>query len=256
MRPAFGIAAAVLLAGVASAAAPVISVAAAADLRFALEELVAEFRQSHGGVEVRTTYGSSGNFRAQIMNGAPFDVFFSADAEYPRRLEKEGFAEPGSTFVYGVGRLVLWVPNASRLDLAATGLRAVLDPRVKRIAIANPTHAPYGRAAEAALRSLGLYEQVKNKLVLGENISQTAQFVESGAADAGLIAIALALAPPLRDAGRYVEVPADAYPRLEQAGVVLKTARDPAAATAFREFVSGPRGQEILRRFGFVAGVE
>ena len=149
-------------------------------------------------------YGSSGNFFAQIGNRAPFDVFLSADVEYPRRLVSAGIGPANSVFTYAVGRLVVWVPAGSPLD-PATALR---DPRVKHVAIANPQHAPYGRAAQAALRSLGLYQSVEPKLVLGENIAQTLQFVESGAADAGIVALSLALAPPVRARGRYWEIPA------------------------------------------------
>jgi molybdate transport system substrate-binding protein len=131
------------------------------------------------------------------------------------------------------------------------GVRALLDPGVRKIAIANPKHAPYGRAAEAALKKLEVYDQVKDRLVLGENVAQAAQFVETGAADAGVIALSLALAPTLREKGKYWEVPLDAYPRLEQGGVILSWARDRQAADALRAFVLGPEGKAVLRRYGF-----
>ena len=197
------------------------------------------------------TYGSSGNFYAQLSNRAPFDIFFSADADYPRRLIRQGLAFADSDFLYGVGRLVVWTPQASPLELEKLGIQALLGPSVRRIAIANPRHAPYGRAAEAAMKSLGVHDRVKGRLVLGDNVMQAAQFVESGAADVGMISHSLALAPPLRGKGRTWEVPTDAYPPLEQAGVILSWAQDRAAAEALREFVLSDGGRAILRRHGF-----
>lgn len=231
-----------------SAAPREVRVAAASDLRFALEELVAE--GAAAGLRPSVVYGSSGSFFAQIANGGPFDLFLSADADYPRQLAARGLAD-GDVFVYGYGKLALWVPRGSQLDLAAPRLGALLDPSVRKVAIANPRHAPYGRAAEAALRSFGAWEAVQGKLVLGENVAQAAQFVESGGADAGLVALSLALAPRMREAGRFVVVPPESYPRLEQGGVVLKGATDPAAARALRDLLLGPRGREVLSRNGF-----
>src|SRR5262249_39922487 len=157
---------------------------------------------------------------------APFDLYLSADIDYPRKLMESRLALQESEFVYAVGHLVVWVPNGSKLDLDRLGIRAVADPSVKKLAIANPKHAPYRRAAEAALKKFGIYDDVKDRLVLGENIAQTAQFVESGSADVGIIALSLALAPAMRDKGRYWTVPLDAYPRLEQGGVILSWAKD------------------------------
>jgi molybdate transport system substrate-binding protein len=144
------------------------------------------------------------------------------------------------------------VPNGSKLDLDKLGIRTVADPSVKKIAIANPKHAPYGRAAEAALKKLGVYDDVKDRLVLGENIAQTSQFVESGSADVGLIALSLALAPNMREKGRYWDVPLDAYPRLEQGGVILNWAKDREATQALREFMMGKDGRAILKKYGFM----
>jgi len=228
-----------------------LTVAAAADLKFALDELVAAHRARAPAVEVRVTYGSSGSFYAQLSNGAPFDLFLSADVGYPRRLVEAGLAAPGSLFRYATGRLVVWVPGRSRLDLERLGMRSLLDPSVRRIAIANPAHAPYGRAAEAAMRSLGVLDGVRGRLVLGESVSQAAQFVQSGNADAGLLALSLALAPELRREGRFWEVPESAYPRLDQGGVVLASSRDPAAARAFVAHLTSPEGRAVLARFGF-----
>jgi molybdate transport system substrate-binding protein len=227
-----------------------VRVAAAADLQFALDALLAATAGEIPGVRPVVTYGSSGGFFAQIENGAPFDLYLSADAEYPRRFKEKGLAD-GEVFLYAVGRIALWVPNGSKLDIGSLGVRALLDPSVRKVAIANPRHAPYGRAAEAAMRSLGVYEAVRAKLVLGENVAQAAQFVQSGAADAGVVALSLALAPQMRSVGRYVELPLASYPRMDQGGVILRGARDPGAARSLRDALLGPRGREVLRGYGF-----
>jgi molybdate transport system substrate-binding protein len=228
-----------------------VAVAAAADLRFALDEVLAELRLAQPAVEAEVSYGASGNLYAQLANGAPFDLFLSADTEYPRRLVEQGLALDDGVFSYAVGRIVVWVPRGTALDWEAHGMAALTDPSVRRIAIANPSHAPYGRAAEAALRSLGVYEALQPKLVLGENVAQAAQFVESGAADAGIIGLAAALSPRMRAAGRYWVVPPSAYPRIEQAGVILKRTREVGAARALRDFLLGPRGRALLQQHGF-----
>ncbi len=228
-----------------------ITVAAAADLTFAFDQAAARFQEQTGNA-VKLSYGSSGNFYSQIINGAPYDVFFSADAEYPKRLEAAGLTEPGTLYDYAVGRIVLWVPSASRLDIRR-GLRVLLQPEVHKIAIANPQHAPYGRAALAALRHQGIYNQIKSKLVLGENVSQTAQFVASGSADAGIIALSLALAPPMKAKGRFVEIPAQDYPPIIQAAVILKSSRNMRVARQFVAFLRQPAGRALMERYGFVA---
>jgi molybdate transport system substrate-binding protein len=225
----------------------------AANLKFAFDEMAASFEASHAPIKVKVTYGSSGNFFAQLSNEAPFDVFLSADVDYPRKLVEQGQALTDSEFVYARGQIVVWVPNHSKLDVEALGMRAVADPSVRKVAIANPKHAPYGRAADAAMKNLGVHEQVKDRLVFGENIAQAAQFVESGAADVGVIALSLAVAPALRDRGRYWPVPPDAYPAVEQAGVILSWAKDPEAAQALRRFIVGPDGQAILKQYGFLS---
>ncbi len=235
------------------ARADAVTVAAAADVRYALDEIVSAFHQRHSSAEVKVTYGASGTFFAQISSGAPFDLFFSADEGYPRQLVDSGRAVAESLTVYGVGRLVLWVPKDSPLDLGQ-GLASLRDPRARRIAIANPAHAPYGRAAEAALRASGVYAAVLERLVVGESAAQAAQFVESGNADAALLPLALAMAPALSRAGRYVIVPAALYPPLRQAVVVTERARGNVAAAAFLRFVVGPEGRAILERWGFGAG--
>ena len=228
-----------------------VRVAAATDLKFTMGDIVEAFRRQSPAVEVLVTYGSSGNFYAQLSNRAPFDIFFSADVDYPRRLVREGLALAESEFLYGTGRLVVWVPRTSPIQVEKLGMQALLSPSVRKIAIANPRHAPYGRAAEAAMKSLGVYDQAKNRLVLGDTVMQTAQFVDSGGADIGIISYSLALAPALREKGRFWVVPNDAYPPREQGGVILSWAQDRAAAEAFRDFVLGEGGRAILRRDGF-----
>jgi molybdate transport system substrate-binding protein len=228
-----------------------VRVAAAADLKFAFDEVASEFQKKNRGIKVDVTYGSSGNFYAQLSNKAPFDLFLSADIDYPRKLIDGGLASKESEFLYAVGHIVVWVPNSSKLDLDKLGIKAVADPTVKKLAIANPQHAPYGRAAEAALKKLGVYDEVKDRLVMGDNIAQTAQFVESGSADAGIIALSLALAPAMQDKGRHWPIPQDAYPRLEQGGVILNWAKDKESTQALRAFVTGTEGRAILKRYGF-----
>jgi molybdate transport system substrate-binding protein len=232
-------------------AAREVRVAAAADLKFALQEVVAAFHDERPDVRVAVTYGASGEFYAQLNNRAPYDLFLSADMDYPRRLVEAGLADKDSEFRYAVGHLVVWVPRDSPLDVERLRIEALLDPSVKKIAIANPRHAPYGRAAEAALKNLGVYEKVRDRLVLGENIAQAAQFAQSGAADAGVIALSLALSPSMRDAGKFWPVPADSFPRLDQGGVILNGVRDREAADAFRAFLMSSAGKAVLRRFGF-----
>jgi len=228
-----------------------VRIAAAADLRFALDEIAAEFQQRRPELKVSVTYGSSGNFFAQLQNEAPFDLFLSADTEYPHRLVESWHAERESEFTYAVGHLVVWAPRSSPLDVEKLGIKALLDPSVRKIAIANPKHAPYGRAAEAALKHLGMHEQVRDKLVYGDNVAQTAQFVQSGSADVGIIALSLASAPTLRDQGKYAEVPREAYPRMDQGGVIMAKAKDREAAAAFRDFLLSSEGQVVLKRYGF-----
>jgi molybdate transport system substrate-binding protein len=226
-----------------------IVVAAASDLTFAFKNLAPRFEKQTGNT-VKFSYGSSGNFSAQIQNGAPYDAFFSADIEYPRKLERAGLIERGTIYEYAIGKIVLWVPSASRLDLKR-GLAVMLDPAIRNIAIANPDHAPYGRAAVAAMRREGIYDRLKGKLVLGENISQTAQFVQSGNADIGVLALSIVLAPAMKSAGRYVEVPAEDYPPIVQAGVTLKSSRNKEATREFFDFLRQPASVALMRQYGF-----
>jgi molybdate transport system substrate-binding protein len=226
-----------------------ITVAAAADLQFAFQDVAARF-QHDSGKSAKVIYGSSGNFFAQIQNGAPFDVFFSADSEYPRKLEAAGLTEPGTIYEYAVGKIVLWAPKDSPLDLSR-GLPVLLDASVKKIAIANPEHAPYGRAAVSALQYEKLYDKVHDKFVLGENISQTASFVASGSADIGIVALSLALAPSMKERGRYVEIPGDEYPPIRQAAVLLKSSKQKVVGQQFLDYVKSPAIIDLLKTYGF-----
>jgi molybdate transport system substrate-binding protein len=226
-----------------------ITVAAAADLQFAMQDVAARFQQETGKT-VKLIYGSSGNFFQQIQNGAPFDMFFSANLDYPKKLEAAGLIEPGSYYQYAKGKIVIWVPKESKLDLSS-GIRALLDPSIKKIAVANPQHAPYGQAAVAAMQKEDVYEKVKDKLVLGENISQTASFVVSGSADVGIVALSLALSPNMKDKGRYAEIPGDEYQPIEQACVIISSSMNKETARRFLAFVKTAAIADVLRSYGF-----
>jgi len=236
-----------------------LKVAAAADLSSVMPSLSAEF-EKQTGAHVSVSLGSSGNFFAQIQNGAPFDVFLSADRSYPEKLQQAGLTEPGTLVNYARGKLVLWIPNNSALHLAAEKKRALAgDPKgllaseVRRIAIANPDHAPYGRAAVAVLQHYGIYDRLRPKLIRGENISQTAQFAESGNADAAFIAYSIALTEPMKKHGRSLQLPQESYPPLDQAAVVPKSSANKAQARRFLEFLRSAEAQAILSQFGFEA---
>ena len=233
-----------------AAAQPPATVAAAADLRFALEEVIAAFgRESR--LHVRVTYGSSGDMARQIEQGAPFDLFLSADESFVARLAAKGLTADGGV-LYGVGRLVAFAPAGSPVQvderLADIG-RAARDGRLRKLAIANPEHAPYGRAAREALESLELWPAVEGKLVFGENVSQAAQFAVSGSAEAGLFALSLAISPGLAGKGRYVVLPENLHRPLRQRMVLLKRAN--AAAARFYNFLQQPAARAILKRYGF-----
>ena len=226
-------------------------VAAASDLQFALEEVLAAFALE-SGVRARVTYGSSGNLSRQIAQGAPFEIFMSADESYVESLSSRGLTQ-GAGDLYGIGRIVLFVPEGSPLtpdpqlaDLA----RRLRDGESGRIAIANPEHAPYGRAAAQALRSLGLWEAIEPRLVLGDNVAQAAQFASTGNTDGGIIAWSLALAPQMRERGRYALLPAALHESLSQRMVLLKGA-SPAAGRLYAHLRSGA-SRAVFERYGFV----
>ena len=224
-----------------------LAVAASANLRLVLLELAGAFERRNPGVTVEPTYGSSGLLQAQIGQGAPFDLFLGADRESAVRLGAAGHAR-GEPFHYATGRLVLWVAAGARVDPNVLGMASVANPAIKRIAIANPDVAPYGAAAVQAIRSAGLQDVAKPKLVLGESILQVVQFAQSGNAQAAFVPWSLALVPPLAAQGRYVVVPPGSYPPIEQYGVVLGRARDPRLAEDFVTFLLGTSGRTILER--------
>jgi len=226
-----------------------ITVAAAADLNYALTALASRF-EAATGTKVALSFGSSGNLYSQIQNGAPFDLFFSADEDYPKKLAAASLVDGATLRVYAVGHLVLWVPRDSALDPEKLHMDLLTQASVSRIALANPQHAPYGRAAMAALEYYGLKDKVADKLVYGENVSQAAQFVQSGNAQAGLIALSLAKSPAMATAGKFWEIPTDAYPELKQAAGVVSASQRKKSAQAFLDFVLSPEGAEILRKFG------
>ena len=239
-----------------SSAAQEITVAAASDLNLALKEISQRF-EAKTGTKIKLTFGSSGNFFSAIQNGAPYDVYFSADINYPRQLETAGLTEAGTMYEYAVGRLVLWAPANSPLDVNE-GLRLLVEPTVRKIAIANPKHAPYGRAAVAAMQSAGVYAAAEPKLVLGENISQTFQFVQTGNAEVGLVALSLVSHPSRTGQGgateiegKYWMVPQEMYPAIRQAAVVLKSSSQKNAAKKFVEYVNTDEARTILAEYGF-----
>lgn len=226
-----------------------VRVAAASDLKFALDGAIQRLRERAPAMDIQVTYGSSGTMHAQLRQRAPYDLFLSADIDYPRDLVTRGIGTERDLFTYAVGRIVVWVPSGSTLAVERDGLRALEAAR--RIAIANPRHAPYGRAAEAAMRRAGIWERVRSRLVLGENVAQAAQFVQSGAAQAGVIAKSLAVAPSMRAAGRAWDVPPDMYPALTQGGLVLPWAASREGAARLRDFLLSDEGRALLEANGF-----
>ncbi len=233
---------------------PTLNIAAAADLTLCLRDLNAAFAKAHPGTGLNTTTGSSGNFLAQIRNGAPFDVFLSADMSYPKQLVKDGQADASSLTLYATGHIVLWSTNPA-VDVSQ-GLKVLKSEAVKKFAIANPEVAPYGRAAKAALESAGLWDAVQPKLVRGENIAQTAQFVQTGNVDAGIVALSLVLAPTVAGTGKYWRIPEDQYPVLEQGAVITARGVSNPAAKAYVEFLRSPEARAVFDKYGFLLPVK
>jgi molybdate transport system substrate-binding protein len=229
-----------------------ITIAAAADLKFALDEIVVSFKRIHSDARIETIYGSSGQFSTQIRQGAPYDLYFSADISYPRALESEGYAASRAK-PYAVGRIVLW---GSSLDIGKMTLADLADPSIRKIAIANPRHAPYGKRAEEALRTAGVWEKVESKLVYGENVSQTAQFVQSGNAQVGIIALSLALSPELAKQGSFVLIPDSLHQPLEQGYIITRRAAANPLAHEFARYIAGKEARTIMRRYGFALPAE
>lgn len=226
-----------------------LSIAAASDLVFCLEELNKAFSAAHPGIAVKSTTGASGNIFAQISNGAPFDVYLSADMRYPRELIKAGLADEKTLSLYAIGHLVVWTASGD-IDISG-GLGSLTNDAIRKVAIANPEHAPYGRAAKAALEHFKLWDALKEKLVFGENIAQTAQFVETGNAETGLVALSIVMAPALKSKGHWIEIPEHSYPRLEQGAVVTKTGASNPTAAIYIGFLGSAEARKILDRFGF-----
>lgn len=225
-----------------------ITVAAAADLKFAMDEIVTGFNRNHPGEEVQVVYGSSGKFHTQIQQGAPYDLFFSADIAYPRELARQGQAA-SEVKPYAVGRIVLW---SSSMDTSRMTLASLADPKITRIAIANPKHAPYGKRAEEALLKAGLWEKVQPKLVFGENISQTAQYVISGNAQVGIIALSLVLNPELSKRGGYYLIPDNMHKPLEQGYIITKLGANKPLAKTFAEYMGSKQARNVMTKYGFV----
>ena len=235
--------------GSAGAQKPV--VAAASDLSFALTEISQRF-STETSQQVELVFGSSGTLARQVRDGAPFDVFLSADESFVQQLAAAGLTRDGGT-LYAVGRIVLFAPAGSpmRPDEGLAGLRRLLAAgKVTRFAIANPQHAPYGRAAEAALREAGLWTDLRPRLVLGDNVSQAAQFATTGDAVGGIIAYSLALAPRVANHGTHALIPDTDHPPLRQRMVLLKRAGP--VAGRFYDYLQSAPARAILRRFGFV----
>jgi molybdate transport system substrate-binding protein len=225
-------------------------IAAAADLQPVLPPLLGKF-ESQTGIHAEASYQSSATLATQIINGAPFDVFLAADLSFPQRVIAAGLSEETEPIAYARGTLVLWTRNDSRFQ--SISMDSLKDPALKSVAIANPEHAPYGRAAQAALMHLGLYDSLKPKLVIAENIAQAAQFVESGNAELGLISLTSALTPRLRSSGHYVSVPQDAYPPIVQGVVIVKRSSGTEAAHRFLDFLASAPVQQDLQAAGLAS---
>ncbi|MDZ7595074.1 MAG: molybdate ABC transporter substrate-binding protein [Thiobacillus sp.] len=242
----FLFAALMLLSG--HAAAQNFTIAAAADLKFAMDEIIAHYKQDHPTDAPQVIYGSSGKFHTQIQHNAPYDLYFSADIAYPHQLERAGFAA-SPVRPFALGRIVLW---SATIDASKLNLSSLADPAIKRVAIANPRHAPYGKRAKEALRATGLWDKVEPKLVYGENIAHTAQFVQTGNAQVGIIALALALNPVLSKQGGYWLIPDTLHQPLEQGFIVTARARNNASARRFADYMGSEVARAVMVKYGFV----
>jgi molybdate transport system substrate-binding protein len=224
-----------------------ITIAAASDLKFAMDDIVTTYQRAHPADAIHVIYGSSGKFSTQIQQGAPFDLFFSADISYPQALTKAGLTTSDPT-AYATGRIVLW---SASTDASKLSMRDLADAKFDRIAIANPEHAPYGKRAVQALQASGVWEQVKGRLIYGENIAQTAQFVQTGNAKIGIIALSLALNPAFASKGGYAVIPDNLYQPLVQGFVITRRAANNPLASSFARFVDSPAAKKILQHYGF-----
>lgn len=231
-----------------SAYAEKINIAAAADLKFAMDEIVAKFREANAKDDVDVIYGSSGKFYTQIQQGAPYDLYFSADIAFPRELARSGFSF-SEVIPYAFGRIVLW---SATMEANKMSLESLTSSKISHIAIANPKHAPYGKRAEEALRASRLWERVEPKLVYGENIAHTAQFVQTGNAQVGIIALSLALNPALANKGGYWLIPDTLHAPLEQAFIITKRAQGNDLAKKFADYMRSSATRTIMTKYGFV----
>ena len=229
-----------------------LTIAAAADLKFAMDAIVEAFRNAHPEDKIDVIYGSSGKFHTQIQQGAPFDLYFSADIAFPRGLDEKGLSA-GPTRSYAIGRIVLW---SNVRDATQMSLQDLNDPTIRNIAIANPRHAPYGMRAEEALRSVGLWDRLQGKIVLGENIAQTAQFVQTGNAEVGIIALSLALNPTLAETGGYHLIDDSLHEPLEQGFIITQRAANNPLAATFADFMGRSEARAIMIHYGFVLSGE
>lgn len=239
---------AVLLLMATTAHAEKITVAAAADLKYAMDEIVTSFNKSHSGHQIEVIYGSSGKFFTQVQQGAPYDLYFSADINYPHELANKGFAA-SEVIPYAFGRIVLW---SNSMEADKMTLANLTNQKIAKIAIANPKHAPYGKRAEEALKSIKLWDVVQPKLVFGENIAHTAQFVQTGNAQAGIIALSLALNPALSKQGGYYLIPENLHEPLEQGYIITKRAENNALAKIFSRYMTSKETRRIMTKYGFV----
>ena len=235
---------------------PTIAVAVTSDLQFAFEEILLDFHRVHPEIVVRPTFGSSGSLYNQILNRAPFDMYLAGDVNYVKRLAEAEIADPESIFVHGKSQLVVFVRKTTSLPIEKEGVRVVLDPTVKKVAIANPKNSPYGRAAKEVLETVKVFETVESKMVYAENVAQAAQMVDNGSAQVGIIAMTLALAPPLRASGKFVKVAEDIVPTMFQGGGILTRTSDRATCEKLRDYLLSPRGRAILSDYGLLATEE
>jgi len=227
---------------------PTLTIAAASDVKPALDSVISVFTKKFPGSDIRTIYGSSGKLFEQISNDAPYDIFFSADINYPSKLKEKSIAI-SEVKSFGLGRIVLWSKN---IDPSIDKMNCLLNKSIHKISIANPLHAPYGKRAEEAMKYFGVYDKIKSKLVFGENVSQAAQFVSSGAAEVGIVAQSLALSPNmLKEGGKYWLIPQESHQKLIQGYVILKHAQGNEFATKFADFIESQEAKKILKHFGF-----
>ncbi len=226
-----------------------IKVVAASDLTYALKELKQQYIATHPNKKISLSLGSSGKAYTQILHGAPYDIYFSADIGYVHRLYKQGFTIDKPK-VYAYGRIGVWLPKS--VGIATNrGLDTLLDPKIKKISIANPKHAPYGRAALEALKSRGVYNKIKDKLILGENVSQAVQFAMSGASDAVVAPLSLASSSQMKSSGSFYLFPSNWHKPIIQGYALLKRAKDNSLAKSFEEFINSAEARKIFEKYGF-----